>query len=196
MTPAERVKASNIEVLKKAVATPRVRRLISESKKGDKNPMKRPEIAEKVSKTIKEKWGPFFSEQLKTAWREGRMKPRWAQGATTQSPNKKEQLLAEILVTAAPAFQFVGNGAFWIGPCLSGKRRNPDFINKKEKKVILLHGEYWHTPEQAEVQTIDYQKKGWDVLTIWVKELRMKERAELLGKLATFSSGASFQNAS
>src|SRR5205085_10150860 len=67
MTPEERKKFCDHPPQN----TPRVRKLIAQSKMGDKNPMKRPEVAAKVSATIKRKWTAFFSSQLKKNWKEG-----------------------------------------------------------------------------------------------------------------------------
>jgi G:T-mismatch repair DNA endonuclease (very short patch repair protein) len=107
---------------------------------------------------------------------------------TAQLPNAEERVLLDILVGAAPTFRYVGNQAFWIGPCASGQRRNPDFIDGSQKKAILLHGEYWHPKESVELEERDYMSKGWKVLVVWSKELRRKERTALLLRIRSFAS--------
>jgi len=63
------------EVRKKALEklrTPEVRAKLSESKKGDKNPMKRKEVRHKVSETLKRKYREGFLKGFHTLWREKR----------------------------------------------------------------------------------------------------------------------------
>ena len=188
MTPTERIEKSNIKKLHASVQTPRVRKLLSDTKRGERNPMKRPEVAKKVSATIKEKWRRFFSEQMKQSWRDGKIPFPWQKNGTTQLPNAKERALLDILMAAAPTFRYVGNQAFWIGPCASGRRRNPDFIDRSQKKAILLHGEYWHPKKSVELEEQDYTSKGWKVLVVWSEELRRKERLALLLRIRNFAS--------
>lgn len=187
MSPDERRKKSNIETLLAAAKTDRVRAIFSETKRGDRNPMKRADVAEKVSRTVKEKWGPFFAEKMRRTWRDGRLGPHTRKSSGT-TPNKQEIEFGRVLAKVAPRFEFVGCGTFWIGPCPSGKRRNPDFIDKERRRVILFHGEFWHPPESAEIETADYEAKGWTVLVVWSKELRQKERARLIDKLRAFDT--------
>ncbi len=186
MSPAERLEQSNIKLLLASAKTKRVRKIFSITKKGNLNPMKRPEVARKVSATIRKKHLKFFSEKMRNTWRQGKLKHVWERGATVVSPNKSEAMLFVLLQKELPAFRFVGNGAFWIGPCKSGKRRNPDFIDGATRKVILLNGEYWHSKRGAVVERKDYEGKGWKVLQIWCMELRVKQRDCLLRKLRRF----------
>ena len=122
------------------------------------------------------------------------MKQLWADGKITVEkescvvPNTQETHLLKILLTEAPTFSYVGNGEFWIGPCASGKRRNPDFLDKTARKVILLHGEYWHPQQSAAIESADYEGKGWRVLVIWSKELQVKNRIVMLDKIRSFVS--------
>ena len=169
------------------INTPENRRLNSLSKMGEKNPMKRPEVAAKVSATIKRRWGTFFSEQMKNTWKSGKLGP-WQRGETLVAPNKAEMVLGSILEDYLPSFQFVGNGAYWVGPCLSGKRRNPDFLDKNAKKVILLHGEFWHSRKTNRVEVKDYLGIGLTPLVIWCKDLRMMDRKKLIKKICLFGA--------
>jgi len=188
MTPAERVANSNIKQLKSAARTPRVRALFSSTKRGHLNPMKRAEVAEKVSATMRSKWRPFFSNQLKRAWADGKMPHPSETGPTRALPNKAEVTLSALLQEHAPTFRYVGNRAFWVGPCQSGARKNPDFVSTSTKQVILLHGEYWHTKAAADSERLDYESRGWSVLIIWSQELRMRHRHVLLSKISSFTT--------
>lgn len=80
-------------------------------------------------------------------------------------PNKTE---ARIEAALQPlGFRFVGDGKFWIGPCLSGKCRNPDFIWKSGRKKVglLYHSNYWHNrPDSDDEEELrDYQALGWQI---------------------------------
>lgn len=101
-------------------------------------------------------------------------------------PNRAEQTLAGVLATLAPMFTYAGNGAFWIGPCASGKTRNPDFVDRRGRRVILMHGEFWHPKASAAIETTDYEKKGWRVLVIWSKELQIRKRPALQARITGF----------
>jgi hypothetical protein len=86
-------------------------------------------------------------------------------------PNKLELKIDETLkFWGYEEFQYTGNRTFWIGPCKSGLARNPDFIDFKSKKVILVCGRHWHTEESIKIQVDDYNDKGYKVLVIWDNE--------------------------
>ena len=184
MTVTEKYQYCMVERNNIPKLTPEIRRKLSVTKLGNLNPMKRPEVALKVSQTIKMKHGKTSSERFKQMWKAGRLGPHIS-GPRNVSPNKMETRFAEILFSVLPLFRYVGDGAFWIGPCKSGKRRNPDFIFKQERKVILFHGEYWH-PEGKDIQEQDYLSRNWMPLTVWSKELHTSNRATLIQKLISF----------
>lgn len=179
------------EAIRKAAAEAETRRKIAESKRGDRNPMKRAEVAQKVSATLKARHSGVLSENMKQRWRDGKIPYSWQRAPTSEGPNKAEVQLADILATDAPTFRYVGNKAFWIGPCPSGKRRNPDFVDSKAKLVILLHGEYWHTKAAAEEDVKDYEALGWKILIVWYRELRRKNRETLCQRIREFALSAS-----
>ncbi|MBU1173322.1 MAG: hypothetical protein KKD44_27460 [Proteobacteria bacterium] len=95
----------------------------------------------------------------------------------TIKPNKPEIFLTNLLQSNFPnRFHYVGDGKLIIG----GKC--PDFTCNPEKKVILLHGDYWHlkrfknpflTREIVEKQDIEHYKNNfYGCLIIWEHELR------------------------
>lgn len=94
--------------------------------------------------------------------------------AHTLSPNKKENLLRQILDEHFPnEWKFVGDGQVWFDG------RNPDFINiNGQKKIIELFGTYWHRDrdnikitQTEEWRTNHFAKFGFDTLVIWEDEL-------------------------
>src|SRR5262249_17250492 len=58
----------------------------------------------------------------------------------------------------------------WIGPCASGKRRNPDFLygSGKNRVAILMHGTYWHSRPDSDDTTEmkDYGSAGWRIYAV------------------------------
>ncbi len=128
------------------------------------NPMRNPIINAKVNKNP------------------GYMKKRIS--ALIKKPNNKEKILIELINKNKLPYEYVGDGKLIIGS------KNPDFINKKEKKIIELFGNYWHTKrvrtyEETEEGRIKFFKKyNFDTLIIWEKEL---ENINLvLEKIKTF----------
>ncbi|MBU2072716.1 MAG: hypothetical protein KKA68_20985 [Gammaproteobacteria bacterium] len=59
--------------------------------------------------------------------------------------------------------EFVGDGKFWLGY----PPRNPDFIHRKNRKIVEFFGNYWHKLED-ELDRIDhYNKYGWNCFVVW-----------------------------
>jgi very-short-patch-repair endonuclease len=81
-------------------------------------------------------------------------------------PNKPEKLFIELL--NGTNFKYVGNYKFWID------RFNPDFIDKSNKKIIEIYGDYWHTgrTNYDEERISSYTKNGYRTLIIWTHELK------------------------
>lgn len=90
--------------------------------------------------------------------------PKWH-----MSPNKAEVKLGEILENLLPGeYKFVGDGrgVVVIGGLI------PDFICEEKKKVILMHGDYWHKDEDTNVVVQRYANEGYDCLVIWERQLK------------------------
>jgi len=97
-------------------------------------------------------------------------------------PNKPETLLAKLADIACPdEYQFTGNGEIVIdGLC-------PDLFNiNNKKKVILMHGDYWHMGENIQIVIDRYFQFGYDCLVIWEKEL--KDRENVIAKIREFNN--------
>jgi len=85
-------------------------------------------------------------------------------------PNKPEKILLLILSNLFQnQYKYVGNGKIIIDGF------NPDFIDKKNKKIIELFGDYWHNIPEAikrdKGRIACYLKKGYKLLIIWEHEL-------------------------
>lgn len=151
------------------------------------NPMRKPEVvASQIVSIAKSK--EANSARMHKSWREGRIKPRSFYGANRVGPNKPEQRLLDLIESLKLPFEYVGNGAFWIGPCATGGRRNPDFIDKVNKRVILLHGRYWHAQEDVRRENYDYLGSGWRPLVVWDDEVKLSNRCKLIAKLRSFAT--------
>jgi very-short-patch-repair endonuclease len=83
--------------------------------------------------------------------------------------NKVEKYLENLLNDLLPnKYKYVGNSKYWI------KGFNPDFINKKDKKIIEMYGDYWHRKSQIrDIKRLEaYIKSGYKTLVIWEHELK------------------------
>lgn len=120
----------------------------------DNNPNKLKSVREAISNTLKNKWknDPKYVENLLNS--------------LSRRPTKPELYLDKLFKLNNVSLDYVGDCSFWVGPCISGKRRNPDFINKPKKKILLFNGKHWHNPETDIIEIEDYKNKGFDVLTI------------------------------
>ncbi len=98
-------------------------------------------------------------------------------------PNKPETLLTKLFKELKLHYTFVGDGKIILaGFC-------PDFINKKEKKIIELYGDYWHNlsdyKKRDKRRLKTYKKLGYKTLIIWEHEL--KDLNKLIKRLINFN---------
>jgi len=93
-------------------------------------------------------------------------------------PNNPEKILIRLLDKTN--FQYVGSYKFWIN------KFNPDFIDKKNKKIIELFGNYWHenTKQKDKIRLETYKKNGYRTLIIWSNEL--KNLNKVINKIKRF----------
>jgi G:T-mismatch repair DNA endonuclease (very short patch repair protein) len=185
----------------KTLNTDKVRKKISESKLGDLNPMKRPDIAKKVSDTSKRRIASGeIVTHLQKKKKEGDDK-FWSKFikssaiARTIKPSSIEKTLTAIIDKIAPAFKYNGNFSIMIG------RKNPDWIDTKNKKIIELFGCYTHgcdihfpaskhrkfqSNTYAEMDKVNYfASYGYKTLIIWEHELSNIDKAKI--KIKEFS---------
>src|SRR3990167_9517233 len=171
------------------------------------NPMKRPEVRYQQAKTMAAAYAsgkcvPFMStpEGRKRIGEIARaralgpdnpmrnpetMKRNLAKALA--HPNQFEKRVSAFLSSHQFPFKFTGDASFWIGPCLSGGHRNPDFVNSKKKLAILAHGRHWHQdPVKVEKELEDYRTMGWRCLVIWdndkLDEAMLKNIGEFVGQ--------------
>ena len=104
----------------------------------------------------------------------------WARLAR-QEPNNAEMQLLGIMTYMQLPYRYTGNAQF----ILNGKA--PDFVHSEGKlKIIELFGERWHRPEEEGERTEEFARSGYQVLVIWQKELRVRDRKYLYRKLKEF----------
>lgn len=93
-------------------------------------------------------------------------------------PNRPEKTMIKLFKQNDIPLHYVGNGKLMIeGKC-------PDFVCNPSKKVVLLHGDYWHYLKQKksnplltrqEVEEKDkshYRANFFDCLVVWEHELK------------------------
>jgi len=130
---------------------------------------------------------PTISKRLKKLWKTKKYR---MQILHTVSPNKKEILLYTILKQLSKnKYRLNIKGIYSI----NGKI--PDFIAIKQKKIIELFGDYWHSKEwikkrgckeDTEKGRIHYFRKfGYKTLIVWEHEL--KDIDKLIIKLEEFN---------
>lgn len=101
-------------------------------------------------------------------------------GSIHMRPNNAEKHLFSILCQLYPGqWAFVGDWSM----ILAGK--NPDFVNRNGKKLIIeLFGDYWHQGENPQVRIDTFARYGFRTLVIWESEL--KKPAILTDKIRKF----------
>lgn len=123
------------------------------------NPMRNPETAARVGATKRQRWREATYHEL--------------EHQAGYGPNKAEATLLALIEPLG--FRYTGDGSFWIGPCASGKRRNPDFIRQsgRMKTAVLYHGRYWHARSDADdaEELADYSAASWNVFVVLEHEL-------------------------
>ncbi len=110
--------------------------------------------------------------------------------ALNLKPNRPEREMINLFKINNLPFHYVGNGQLIIG----GKC--PDFVCNPSKKVILLHGNYWHYLKQKKINPSltrkqveerdrnHYRKNFFDCLIIWDYEL--KGNFQVVNKIKRF----------
>ena len=97
-----------------------------------------------------------------------------------QEPNNAEMTLFGIMCYLGMDYKFTGNGQFLLmGKC-------PDFVHIKDRKIIEMYGERWHTPEEEPERIALFARSAYHVLIVWQKELSPKNRKILYRRLLEF----------
>lgn len=114
---------------------------------------------------------PYMSKLMKTLWNDVTFRTKRLKASMLGrnfKPNNSEKLLIKLFKTLNLPYKFVGDGKVILaGFC-------PDFINKKNKKIIEFNGTYWHrnTQEKDQRKLKEYKKLGYKTLVIWDTELK------------------------
>ena len=107
-----------------------------------------------------------------------------------KKPNKKEKILIDLINKNDLPYEYVGDGKLIIGT------KNPDFVNKKQNKIIEFFGEYWHKKrarvyEETEKGRIEYfNKYNFNTLIIWENELKNLDL--VIKKIKTYDENNTF----
>lgn len=145
------------------------------------NPMKNKALRRKAAETWKRKYRE--EEEFRKRILESR----------SRHPNNFEKKFIKFVKAHNLPFKFVGDFSFWIGPCKSGKSRNPDFIHKHGRKTAILVGAKYHHLMSWKQELEDYKSVGWKAIYIWQdefessKELILQKINELLGGLEVYA---------
>jgi G:T-mismatch repair DNA endonuclease (very short patch repair protein) len=189
------------------MSTPRGRKIMSETARakqsGPNNPMKDPEVARRMGETRRLRHSAKISvymtannpmrsaaarEKARVALNDPQTRMRYEAAIKLfeeKHPNGFESRVLAFLLENNLPFRFVGDGSLWVGPCLSGTSRNPDFVHTSRPRVILAHGKYWHQDaEKVERELMDYAGKGWACFTIWDSDALNSALAERLREFA------------
>ena len=93
---------------------------------------------------------------------------------------KPEVIVEQVLdIVNVKTFKYTGNGTFWIN------RKNPDFVDFKNKKIIEVFGDYYHSEyfrkksgdfssniEHELDRKKHFEKEGYSCLILWEKETK------------------------
>jgi very-short-patch-repair endonuclease/endogenous inhibitor of DNA gyrase (YacG/DUF329 family) len=122
-------------------------------------------------------------QKLKILWKDKEYRNKQilaSRKVTAISPNNVEKTLIKLFKKLFPGYKFVGNRKIIINGFI------PDFLDKKQKKIIELFGDYWHRNTQIrdKLRLESYKKEGYKTLVIWEHEL--KDLNRLISKINNF----------
>ena len=161
---------------KKRVVKAMIKRVREDPPIGERNPFYRRHhtsaTLEVLSKKAKERLkDPEYRERLF----------RKALKACLKKPNRKEQVLIDLINEQGLPFRYVGAGDFILG----GKC--PDFLNYNGKKQLIeLYGGYWHRNDDPQKRIDFFKTFGFDTLVIWEHELNDPSR--VLARIESFAT--------
>lgn len=120
------------------------------------------EYKEKISKTM--------SSAMKILWKDQSYKDKQLKliySSMNIHPNKPEAIILNLLDKNYPnEWKFAGD----FSCIINGK--SPDFVNKKQKKIIELFGDYWHKGQNPKDRENIFKPFGYRTLIIWENELK------------------------
>jgi hypothetical protein len=138
------------------------------------NPMFDKSVSDKVHNTLKEKWkNPDYKRS------------HLVHNFYRKRPTNLEESLIDIINKEGFPFRYVGDRRFWIGPCKSGKCRNPDFIHTdypNRKEVIEICG--WKNEIIKKERDDDYNDKN--IKALWLYKDDLNDIDALISRINTF----------
>lgn len=137
-----------------SVRTPEIRKARSiRAKQMWEDPYKRILISSKISETI---GSAEYQEKITRNF--------------TKRPTRPEKILYNYIILYGE-WEYSGNGSFWIELLDKKHRKNPDFKNEFENKVIEVFGDYWHKESEVLPLIKAYKEVGWDCIVIWEHDI-------------------------
>jgi hypothetical protein len=79
--------------------------------------------------------------------------------------------LALIPILSKDGYEHTGDGKFWI-TWKDGTNHNPDFVDRKSRRVLEYFGRYWHRHQRGQEPQIKaaYKAVGWDCEILWTED--------------------------
>jgi hypothetical protein len=120
------------------------------------------------------------SEATKQHWQDEKITKRRKKGLNIR-PNKPETITLNLLNEWFPKeWKYTGDLSLMI----NGK--NPDFLNKKQNKLIELFGDYWHRGKNPKDRMNHFKPHGYKTLVVWESEL--KDINKVIKKIIKFNN--------
>lgn len=84
-------------------------------------------------------------------------------------PSAEELALAPILIPQG--YKHTGDGSFWI-TWKDGTNHNPDYTNRKARKVVEYFGKWHHRSDRGREDLIkaNYHAVGWECEILWTED--------------------------
>lgn len=116
------------------------------------------------AKQIKERKDRYLNEEYRNKHRKNSL------AGMRKRPTKPEKIIKKLLNKLFPKeYQYTGNGKIIINGF------NPDFVHKKNKKIIEVYGDYWHNLLNVKEKDLrklkTYEERNYKTLIIWQSEL-------------------------
>jgi len=165
---------------KRKWATNAIGKAVLSERMTNNNPSKRPEVREKISKTVKEL---HKNPEYRKKFLAGRKLARKNNVFKKSQSSKVELEIYKIINIACPN-QYIHNSK--TKDILIDHKR-PDFINTiNPKKLIEFFGHYWHNDEDETERLNMFKKYGYDTLVIWDTDFKNKSVEELITKIRKY----------
>ena len=84
-------------------------------------------------------------------------------------PSAEELALVPVLKDWG--YEHTGDGRFWI-TWKDGTNHNPDFIDRRGRRVVEYFGKYWHRHQRGQEEVIKqaYREVGWECEILWTED--------------------------